>query len=298
MIDTLKTFGDVLENVDLKNYNTYRISAIAKFMVFPSSLEDLQKLVKYLKENNIKYMVLGNGSNVIFNDTPYEGVIIKLDNLNAVEVEGLFISAEAGVMLPRLVQIAIDNNLKGLEWAQGIPGTIGGSVKGNAGAYKESISDYLVSVTVMNKEGEIQTLKTKEIDFSYRYSSFKDKYKDLIIISVLIGLMPGNKEESLRIIDDRRNRRIASQPLEYPSAGSVFRNPEGDAAGRIIEQEINFKGKKIGGAEVSKKHANFIINNGNASGKDVKDLIELIHKEVKEKTNIDLIVEQEFINWE
>ncbi len=298
MIDTLKKFGEVLESVDLKNYNTYRISTKADFMIFPDSLESLQGLVKHLNEFNIKYMVLGNGSNVIFSDKPYDGVIIKLDKLNNIEVEGLFISVEAGVMLPKLVQISIDNNLQGLEWAMGIPGTVGGSIKGNAGAYKKDIAEFLLSITVMDKAGNIHTLKRNEIDFKYRYSSFKDELKDLIIISCLIGLLPGDKEESLRIIEDRRNRRLASQPLEYPSAGSVFRNPENDAAGRIIEQEINFKGKRIGGAEVSEKHANFIINTGNASGKDIKDLIELIHKEVKDKVGIDLTIEQEFINWE
>ena len=298
MINALQKFGEVLENADLKKYNTYHIGGLAKYIVKPKTIEDLSSLVKYLNENKIKYMVLGNGSNIIFSEKVYDGIIIKLDNLNKIEVEGLFISVEAGFMLPKLVNIAVNNNLKGLEWASGIPGTIGGSIHGNAGAYKSEISEFLISVTVMDKVGNIKTLKTKEIDFKYRYSSFKDKMQDLIIISALIGLMPGNKEESLKIIEDRRNRRLESQPLEYPSAGSVFRNPEGDAAGRIIEQEINFKGKRIGGAEVSKKHANFIINIDNASSNDVKDLIELIHKEVLEKVGIDLIVEQEFINWE
>lgn len=298
MINILKKYGETEENVSLKKYNTYRIGGLAKYLISPNSIEDLKELVIYLNDNNIKYMVLGNGSNIIFSEKLYDGVIIKLDKLNKIEVEGLFISVEAGVMLPKLVQVAIDNNLKGLEWAQGIPGTVGGSIVGNAGAYKSEIREFLVSVTVMDKLGNIRTLKTKEIDFEYRHSSLKDKQKDLIVISALMGLMPGDKEESLKIIEDRRQRRLSSQPLEYPSAGSVFRNPEGDAAGRIIEQDINFKGKRIGGAEVSQKHANFIINIDNASSNDVKDLIELIHKEVKDKTGIDLIIEQEFINWE
>lgn len=298
MINILKKYGETQEDVSLKKYNTYRIGGNAKYLISPNSVEDLQKLVIYLNENKIKYMVLGNGSNVIFSEKLYDGVIIKLDKLNKIEVEGLFISVEAGVMLPKLVQVATNNNLKGLEWAAGIPGTIGGSIVGNAGAYKSEIKEFLLSVTVMDKLGNIKTLKTSEITFKYRYSAFKDELKDLIVISALLGLLPGEKQESMRIIDDRRKRRLESQPLEYPSAGSVFRNPEGDAAGRIIEQEINFKGKRIGGAEVSKKHANFIINIDNASSNDVKDLIELIHKEVLEKVGIDLIVEQEFINWE
>jgi len=298
MINILKKYGEVITDVSLKSYNTYRIGGLAKYLISPNNVEHLQELVKYLNDNNIKYMVLGNGSNVIFSEKLFDGVIIKLDKLNKIEVEGLFISAEAGIMLPKLVQVAIDNNLKGLEWAQGIPGTVGGSIVGNAGAYKSEICEFLVSITVMDKLGNIKTLTTKGIDFKYRYSSLKDIQKDLIVISAIFGLMPGEKQESLRIINDRRERRLATQPLEYPSAGSVFRNPENDAAGRIIEQEIGFKGKRIGGAEVSQKHANFIINIDNASSNDVKDLIELIHKEVLDKVGIDLIVEQEFINWE
>lgn len=298
MINILKGFGEVIENADLKNYNTYRVSSIVKYLISPNSITDLQALVQYLKETNTRFMILGNGSNIILCNDYYDGVMIKLDNLNNIELEGLFISVEAGVMLPKLVQLALDNNLKGLEWAQGIPGTIGGSIKGNAGAYKSEIAEYLLSVTVIDPKGNIRTFKKNELEFSYRYSSFKDKLKDCVIISALIGLLPGNKEESLEVMADRRRRRIETQPLEYPSAGSVFRNPVGDAAGRIIEQDINFKGKRIGGAEISKKHANFIINIDNATGSDIKELIELTKDEVKNKTGIELILEQEYINWE
>ena len=298
MINDLKNFGCVLENVDLKPYNTYRIGSTCKYLIKPNDIESLQELIKYLNNNSIKYMVLGNGSNVIFSDKPYNGVIIKLDNFNKIEVNGLEIEVEAGIMMPKLVQVMIDNNLKGLEWAQGIPGTLGGSIVGNAGAYKSEIQEFIISVTVIDQNGNVKTLKKEDIEFKYRYSSFKSELKDYTVISARLKLLPGNKEESLSIMEDRRKRRLATQPLEYPSAGSVFRNPLNDAAGRIIEQEINFKGKRIGGAEVSKKHANFIINTGNATGKDIKDLIELIYKEVKSKVGIELIVEQEFVNWE
>lgn len=298
MISTLKQFGEVLEQVNLKKYNTYRVSTTAKYLVYPKSVADLQALIQYLNETNTRFMVLGNGSNIILCNNYYDGIMIKLDNLNNIEIEGLFISAEAGVMLPKLVQLAVDNNLKGLEWAQGIPGTVGGSIKGNAGAYKSDIAEYILSVTAIDPSGNIKTFKKSEIEFRYRYSSFKDTLKDYVIISALIGLLPGLKEESMALIDDRRRRRVETQPLEYPSAGSVFRNPDGDAAGRIIEQEISFKGKRIGGAEISKKHANFIINIDEATGDDIKELIELTQSEVKNKTGIELILEQEIINWE
>ena len=298
MIKNLNKYGDVLEDVSLKKYNTYRIGGIAKYLVIPNDVESLQGLVKYLNDNQIKYMILGNGSNVIFSDKLYDGVIIKLDKLNNVEIDDLQVTAEAGVMLPKLVQTCVNNNLQGLEWAAGIPGTVGGSIVGNAGAYKAEISDFLINVTVIDSKGNIKTLKANEIEFKYRHSSLKDKLKDLVVISAVFGLMPGNREESLKVMKDRKARRIESQPLEYPSAGSVFRNPEGDFAGRIIECDVKLKGKTIGGAMVSEKHANFIVNYDNASSQDVKDLIDLIHTKVLENNNINLIVEQEFVNWE
>lgn len=298
MINILNEYGTVIENVNLKRYNTYKIGGIAKYLISPNDINSLKELITYLNKENIKYMVLGNGSNVIFSDDLYDGVIIKLDNFKNITIDNTKITVESGVMLPNLVKVAIQKNLVGLEWASGIPGTLGGSIYGNAGAYKSEIADFIENITIMDKLGNIKILKKEDVDFSYRYSSFKDKYKECIILNATLNLEKGNKEEALKLIHDRLERRLSSQPLEYPSAGSVFRNPEGDAAGRIIEHEIKFKGKRIGGAEVSKKHANFIINTGSASSKDIKDLIELIHKEVLEKTNIDLIIEQEFINWE
>jgi len=298
MINVLNEYGTVIENVSLKKYNTYKIGGIAKYLISPNDINSLKELIIYLNKENIKYMVLGNGSNVIFSDDLYDGVIIKLDNFKNITIDNTKITAESGVMLPNLVKVAIQKNLVGLEWASGIPGTLGGSIYGNAGAYKSETADFIENITIMDKLGNIKILKKEDVDFSYRYSSFKDKYKECIILNATLNLEKGNKEEALKLIHDRLERRLSSQPLEYPSAGSVFRNPEGDAAGRIIEHEIKFKGKRIGGAEVSKKHANFIINTGSASSKDIKDLIELIHKEVKDKTGIDLIIEQEFINWE
>ena len=185
----------------------------------------------------------------------------------------------------------------GLEWACGIPGTLGGSIVGNAGAYKAEIFDHIIKVKVLDtNNNEIKELNKEEIKHSYRYSSFKDN-KNLLVLGAYLQLSKGNKEESLDLINRRMKKRMETQPLDYPSAGSVFRNPENDFAGRIIEEDIKFKGKQVGGAKVSDKHANFIINYDNATGSDIRNLISLIKEEVKEKDNIDLIVEQEIIDW-
>ena len=297
MIEVLQEYGLAEANVSLKNYNTYKIAGSARFMVFPNSEEDLINLIKFLKEENISYRVLGNGSNIIIPDDFYDGVIIKLDHLNDIKIDGTNVYAGAGIMLPVLAKKVINEDLAGLEWASSIPGTLGGSIVGNAGAYKEAIFDYIDKVKVLDNDLNVKEISKKDLDYSYRYSSFKEK-RDLIILGAYLNLRKGNKEESLQIVNKRMKKRLETQPLDYPSAGSVFRNPDNDFAGRIIEEDIKFKGKVIGGAKVSEKHANFIINFDNATSKDIRDLIFLIKKEVKEKDNIDLVVEQEIIDWD
>ena len=294
----LEEYATVQEHASLKRYNTYRIEGTAKYLVSPNSITDLANVIKVLKENNEKFIVLGNGSNVVINDREYDGVIIKLDKLNGIDVNPKMhmAYAEAGAMLPKLAQQSIDLGLTGLEFAISIPGTIGGSVYGNAGAYNACLLDYVESVTVMDENYDVKVIEHEDITYGYRYSMFKEQ-KNLIILGAKFYLKEGDKENSLAIIEDRRQRRVATQPLEYPSAGSVFRNPEGDFAGRLIEF-CQLKGKTIGGAQVSEKHANFIINTGNATGEDVYKLIKYVHDTVLEKTNIDLIIEQEFIDWE
>ncbi len=294
----LEEYATVEEHVSLKKYNTYRIEGTAKYLVSPNSITDLSNVIRVLKENNVKYYILGNGSNIVINDREYDGAVIRLDKLNGIEVtpEKQMAYAEAGAMLPKLSQESIDKGLTGLEFAISIPGTVGGSVYGNAGAYNSCILDYIESVTVLDENGDVRIIEHEDITYGYRYSMFKEQ-KNLIILGAKFFLKEGDKESSLEIIEDRRQRRIATQPLEYPSAGSVFRNPEGDFAGRLIES-CNLKGYKIGGAEVSEKHANFIINSNNASGEDIYKLIKHVHSTVLEKTNVDLVIEQEFIDWE
>jgi len=184
--------------------------------------------------------------------------------------------------------------LTGLEFATGIPGTVGGAVYMNAGAYKTDIGYILTSIKVITPDLKVKTMYNKDLDFHYR-TSFLQKNKDYICIEATLTLAKGDSDEIMELIEERKKRRIESQPLEYPSAGSVFRNPEGDFAGRLVE-ELGYKGKTIGGAKVSEKHANFIINNGNATGEEIKELINEIKDKVKEKYNIDLKVEQEFID--
>ena len=199
-------------------------------------------------------------------------------------------------MLPTLVNECVKNNMTGLEFASGIPGTVGGSIYGNAGAYNACILDYVSSVTVLDEEYNIKVIPHEDITYAYRTSNFKEE-KKYIILAAKFYLKPGDKQNSLEMLENRKQRRIESQPLEYPSAGSVFRNPEGDFAGRLIES-CDLKGYKIGGAEVSTKHANFIINKDNATSKDVYELVHYVHGKVLEKTKVDLIIEQEFVNWE
>ncbi len=296
MIELLEKFGNVSANVSLKNYNTYKIASSARFLVEPTNIDSLIGLINYLKDNSISYFILGNGSNVILSDGFYDGVVIKLSHLNEISIDDDTVYAEAGVMLPKLSKEVIEHNLAGLEWACAIPGTVGGSVVGNAGAYKEAIFDYVTKVVVLDNN-EVKEIPKDDITYSYRYTSFKDN-KNTIILGAYFKLRDGNEEESKEIVNRRMKKRLETQPLDYPSAGSVFRNPEGDFAGRIIEEDLGYKGKSIGGAKISEKHANFIINYDNATGSDIRKLINLIKEEVKKKDDIDLIVEQEFIDWE
>lgn len=289
-----KNSYEYYENASLTNYNTYRINVVCNYLIFPKNTDELIDLLKFLKKNNYKFLILGNGSNVIFKNEFYDGVVIRLDRLNKVITDGNLVRVEAGCLLPKLSMDMSMKGLSGLEFASGIPGFIGASVAMNAGAYKKAFSDIVLSVDVINPDGEIITMSNSEIDFDYRDSFFKSN-KDYIIVSVLLQLENKDPKEILEKISRRRVKRIESQPLNFPSAGSVFRNPEGYSAGALIEQ-CGLKNYRIGGAVVSEKHANFIINVGGATGKDIIMLIDLVREKVKEKFNIELILEQIIID--
>lgn len=292
MIENIINKYEYYKNVSLKKYNTYKLDVMCEYLIYPKTIEELLELLKYLKENKIKYLILGNGSNVIL-AKPFFEVVIKLDRLNNIEIKDNIVIAGAGVSLIKLANMCMEKGLNGLAFAGGIPGLLGASVAMNAGAYNEDMSSIVKEVKVINPQGEIITMKNNELEYSYR-DSFLKRNKDYICIEVTLALEYEDKELIKNKMIDRRDRRISSQPVNMPSAGSVFRNPKGLSAGKLIE-DIGLKGYTIGGAQISEKHANFIINKSNATYEDIISLIEYTKKKVKEKYNIDLILEQEIV---
>ena len=292
-----ENLGKYEEDVSLKKYTTYKVGGKASVIVYPKNVDCLIRLLKVIKEENVKYKVLGKGSNVLFSSKKFNGIIIKLDEFDQIKfLSRNKIRVGAGYSLIKLCMLACKKGLAGLEFAAGIPGNIGGAVYMNAGAYKSDMGYVVQNVKVLTPELKIITLENKEMNFHYR-TSFLQTHPGYICLEVTLKLQKGKKELIEEVIKERKQRRLASQPLEYPSAGSVFRNPEGMFAGQLIE-ELGLKGMKKGGALVSEKHANFIINYKNATGEDIKELIEYVHDEVLKKYNVDMKVEQEFVNWE
>lgn len=287
----IEKFGKVKENVLIRDYTTYKLSGKIAKVVYPSNLNDLIDLLKYLKEEKIKYKIIGNGSNLIFIGD-YDGVIIKLDKFDSLKIDGNIVEVGASYSLIKLALVTARLGLSGLEFASGIPATVGGAVYMNAGAYKREMSDVIKEVMVIDDNLMVRKVSLKDLNFNYRSSILKEK--NYVCIGAKIELTYGKKEEILEVIKKRKKRRLETQPLNFPSAGSVFRNPDGDYAGRLIE-EINLKGEHINDAMVSEKHANFIVNNGNASGKDIACLINLVKNKVKQEYGITLILEQEII---
>ena len=287
----------IYENVSISKYTTYRVGGICRVMAYPTDVSELIKLLKLLKSRNIKYKILGNGSNLLFSDKEYDGFLIKLNSFDTLTFLGNNkVKVGAGYSLIKLSLMAAKKGLTGLEFASGIPGTVGGAVFMNAGAYKSDMGYVVETVKVLTPNLEIINLENKEMNFHYR-SSFFQTHRDYICLEVILKLNVGKREAIEDVIRERRERRVASQPLEYPSAGSVFRNPEGGFAGQLIE-ESGLKGMTKGGAMISIKHANFVINYKDATSSDIKYLIDLAHDTVLEKYNVDMKIEQEFVNWE
>lgn len=278
------------EEKSLKNLNTYKIDTIAKYIVYPKSEEQLIELLKFIKSKKIKYYILGNGSNVIFSMNYYNGVIIKLSKLDKIKYNKNEVTVQAGYLLMKLSKQTIEKGYSGFEFSMGIPGCVGASVSINAGAYNKDISSILKEVKVLNPNFDIEIMKKDELDFSYR-DSFLKKNSEYIVLEVTFILEKGNISEMKKIVSERQLKRIQTQPLEYPSAGSVFRNPDGLYAGKLIE-DLSLKGYQINDAKISNKHANFIINTGNATGKDIIKLINIVKEKVKKEYGIELILEQ------
>ncbi len=290
----------IKQNEPLKNHCAYRIGGPAKVMFFAAGAEEMIAGLETARENKFPFFVLGGGSNVLFDDAGFSGLVLKIEN-NFIDIvkenqNSVLILAGAGAPLGALVNFAFENSLSGLEWAAGIPGTLGGAIRGNAGAFHGDIAEAArrVEALEISESGIVlKTFSKIECKFSYRDSVFKQN-KNLVIAAANLALAKGDKDRIKKLMDEYLAKKSTAQPLEYPSAGSVFTNPRGFFAGKIIE-DCGFKGKISGGAQVSEKHSNFIINRGDATAGDVKNLIAQIKTAAKEKFNVDLKEEIEIV---
>ncbi|MFH2013067.1 MAG: UDP-N-acetylmuramate dehydrogenase [Pseudomonadota bacterium] len=276
--------GDVLTNQPMKEYTSLKVGGLADIIVFPESIEDLISTVNYLNKQNVPYFILGNGTNLLVRDGGIRGVVIALQNgFKRVELlEEDLIFAEAGVTLSKLIKFATDHSLSGLEFAAGIPGTVGGGLIMNAGGSLGELKDITHSVTIMSFEGKIDTTRHEDLDFSYRSLKLPD---NSIIISAVFILKIDSQSSIRGRIKNILLKKKETQPLDLPNAGSVFKNPKGISAGKLID-EAGLKGMQIGNAKVSELHANFILNMGDATAQDILSLIDEIQKRVYQKTGI------------
>ena len=289
-----KTASLCLMNESLKKHTTYGIGGPADLMIFPKSKQDLIKVIEIINENKIKLTILGSGSNVLVSDNGIRGAVISLKNsLKQIEVDENILYAECGTMLGKIVKHAVKNNLIGLENLNGVPGTLGGALIMNAGAWGGEISENLIHVEVINSKSEIQKIQKKDLNFSYRQSSFN---KDDILLSAKFNLKKADKDIIKENFIEAQSGRKKSQPLNKRSAGSLFKNPKNNSAGKLLD-EAGLKGFSIGDAKISEKHANFFINDGNATSKDMLMLIKKAHKEVKDKFNVNLSLEVKLMGF-
>lgn len=289
-LTTIIEESKIKTNEDMSKHTSFKAGGKAKFYIKAKTVEDVINTVKISKENNIPIVVLGNGSNILFKDKEFNGVVLKIE-LDTLKIEENIITAEAGVKNAILGRKALDNNLQGFEFAAGIPGTIGGAIRMNAGAYGGEIKDIVQDVEYLDYEDlKIKKITNKECNFEYRHSVFCENKN--IILSATFKLENGIKEEIANRMNEFAKSRKEKQPLEYPSAGSTFKRGTDFITAKLID-ECGLKGYQMGGAQVSEKHAGFIINKENATAKDIIDLVEYVKKTVKEKTgkSIDLEVE-------
>ncbi len=315
-------FPNLRSNVSLRDYSTFKIGGEAKYFLTIRTKDELIKVVELARKNNLPLFILGGGSKLLISDKIFNGLVIKVLN-SEFKVSNSEIFAEAGLLTTKLTDVALENSLAGLEWLKGIPGTVGGAIRGNAGAFGGSMKNVVSFIEIFDKEKEkIKILKNKDCKFNYRTSVF-EKNPNLIILSCAIQLKKGKKKEIEQKMKEYLNQRIKIQPLNFPSAGSIFKNytltksdisnfnkkllKEFPGLEKFIEKRIipagylidkcSLKGKQIGGAKISEKHANFIVNFNDAKAKDVKKLIELIKNKVKNKFKIILEEEIQYFNF-
>lgn len=276
---------NIVEGLMLKDHSTMRVGGPAKRACFPDTVEDLCKAVWECSMENSRFIIVGNCSNIVFPDEGYDGTVIFTYKLKGINIEGTRLTALCGEKLTAVSKAATDASLSGLEFAYGIPGTVGGGVFMNAGAYGGEIKDCLTTVKVLDLNGEISVLPADSLEMGYRTSIFKNK--SMFVLEATFELARGDKDEIKRITEENMHKRAEKQPLDKPSCGSAFKRPEGHFAGALIEQ-CGLKGFSIGGAQVSEKHAGFIVNTGDATSADIAALIEYVQKTVLEQTGVSL----------
>ena len=287
ILNVLKPYADVLENESLTKHATFRIGGVCDYFIYPESILCLMRILRLLQERHIPYAIFGKGGNLLCSDEPYHGAVICLDrylNNFYFEEDGTLI-AEAGCSIILLAQEAMRRSLSGLEFASGIPGTLGGAMYMNAGAYGGELKQVVESVTILTMGGEEKTLSGEECAFGYRTSVYQKL--PCVIVKAVLQLHPGDPEKIGQTMRTLMEKRRASQPLELPSAGSTFKRPTGYFAGPLIEQ-AGLKGCGVGGAEVSKKHAGFVVNTGGASADDVEKTIAMVQSRVWEASGVQL----------
>lgn len=274
----------------LKNHTTFKIGGNCIALIEPREVSDIVETIKICRENNIKFFVIGNGSNLLVPDEGYNGVIIKLKGeFSTIQVKGEYLIVNSGAKLSEVYTVAYENSLTGFEFASGIPGTIGGAIYMNAGAYGGEMKDIVESVQVLDLDNfELRELKNEELEFSYRKSIIQRK--NYIVTTIKLKLKKGNKEEINAVYEDLRDKRNSKQPLNFGSAGSTFKRPEGHFASKLIE-DAGLKGYNINDAWVSEKHSGFVVNKGNASYKEVMELIKYVQNVVFEKFGVKLETE-------
>lgn len=292
VVEALKGFATA-ENIHLQEpmnvHTTFRVGGPAACLITLENEEQLCKIQRYLNLIEMPFVVLGNGSNVLVSDEGYPGVVLQIgEKMSNVRVEGTCIVAQAGALLSQVSKVALEHGLTGLEFASGIPGSVGGGVVMNAGAYGGEMKQVVTKVNVVNQSGEIMELDNSTMEFGYRYSTIRNQ--PFVVTEVTFQLKPGNTEEIKAVMEDLAVRRREKQPLEYASAGSTFKRPEGHYAGELI-MNAGLRGFWVGGAQVSEKHCGFVINRGNATAADIADVIHEVQERVKEKFNVDLETE-------
>ena len=297
--EIIKCFNDLLgkEKVrisePMNRHTTFRIGGPADYFLLPSTAEEVKKILEICKEKELPYFILGNGSNLLVSDEGYCGVIIQLyRNYGGITVEGTDIRAGAGALLSQIASAAKNASLTGFEFAGGIPGTLGGAVVMNAGAYGGEMKDVLKEVTVMTEQGEIMTIPAEKLEMGYRTSLVKKA--GYLVLEAVISVKAGDVEEIKAIMKDLTEKRVSKQPLEYPSAGSTFKRPEGYFAGKLI-MDAGLRGYQVGGAQVSEKHCGFVINKGNATAADVCGLMKDVQEKVQEQFGVTLEPEVKFL---